>query len=87
MAFVKTDLAQVGTGGGNSLWIYRTNDTMAVVDGDDYFLLAIASLNYGDAMLVIADLDGTPINYWTSVVVNDGTTITVGDGVTLSASA
>lgn len=79
MAFVRTDLAQVATGGGNSIYIYRTNDTGAVVDSAQYFNNAVDMLNVGDLIYGILDLDGTPAYGLAVVLSNDGTNVDVSD--------
>lgn len=85
MAFSRTDLAQVATGGGNSIYIYRTADTAATVDTADYFLLGIDMLNVGDLIYVLSGIGGTPAYGLMVVLTNSGSAIDVSDAVALGA--
>lgn len=86
MAFSFTDLAQVATGAGNSIWIYRTADTAATVDSADYFLGAIGVLNVGDLIYVLSGIGGTPAYGLMVVLSNDGSAVDVSDATALGGT-
>jgi len=74
MTAVFNDLVRIASGsGGNGLFLYRTNDTKATVEGSHYLDAGVDVLKVGDIVFIAGDLDGTP---WTSqymVDSNDGT--------------
>ncbi len=56
MAFTPATLSRVGgQGAGNSLWIYKTADTLATVDGSGYFSTAAAGVASAAAKLKVGD--------------------------------
>lgn len=85
MAFIRTDLARVATGGGNSIYLYRTADTAATVDTADYFVNAVDMLNVGDLLYVLSGIGGTPAYGLMVVLSNSGTAVDVSDAVALGA--
>jgi hypothetical protein len=42
------------------IWVYRTNDTEADIEGAGYFNAVADDLNVGDMIHIHADADGTP---------------------------
>ncbi len=57
-----------GEGSSRRVFHYVSNDTLAVIDDDDYFLDEYTRLVVGDIILVSADLDGTPAHNTLMVV-------------------
>ena len=86
MAFVRTDLSLMASSGGNNIWFYRSNDTVAVIDSADYFLTAIDYVNVGDVIFLYADIDGTPAHALAVVNANTGSSIDIADTTDLAAA-
>lgn len=62
MAFTRKHLGRVSSGANGfspTVWSYKTDDTHATVDTEDYFLDAINEIRLGDIIwvLVVTDLD------------------------------
>ena len=89
MAYTHPGLHRVGPANSDvpTLWTYKTNDTVAVVRVEDYFLAASDDLTVGDLIMAYCDADGTPafqlfvVNSVssTAVDVTDGTAIDMTD--------
>ena len=77
MALDKTKMSAVAYGGGQTLYLYQTNDTAAQVAGANYFNDMADQLRVGDIILVAGDQDGSPVINVFAVSGNDGTTVTV----------
>lgn len=62
MALDLTKLAVVAQAGGYKVYMYQTNDTIAAVITDGYFdgTYGHKTLNAGDVIIAMCDLDGTP---------------------------
>ena len=79
MAFTASSLALFGaSGNSNSIWLYKSNDTLAVILAASYFNDYVKYMNVGDLLHVYADADGTPQFVDLVVTANNGTTVTVG---------
>lgn len=60
-------------GAGNSLWLYVDGDTLATIDGADYFLLEVNRLKVGDVIIAV----GNAVPGITTVLTNTGSAIDV----------
>ncbi len=78
MAFTQKKLCTIGTGGDNSLHLYSTPDADTVVETDDYFLDAYASLKAGDFILANLDTDGTRETKLYYVATSSSAGVTIG---------
>jgi hypothetical protein len=77
MALIKTNMALVGSGGGNGVYIYRTADLKATVAAANYFDGLAATLNVGDVIHVISGIGGTVVGSPFYVTANTGTVVTI----------
>ena len=78
MAYSKSDLIALGYGpGAATVWMYRTNDTLADVMAAGYFNGAAELLKVGDLIMTALDVDGTPATRTLIVSSNDGSTVAV----------
>lgn len=66
-----------GSGHGLRLHWYSTNDTVALVIADDYFLTNYKVITPGDIIIVSGDMDGTDMVKILLVKVSSSTTVTV----------
>lgn len=75
------DNTKLKASGSNALsltnFVYRTNDTLATVLGNDYFNDQAERLPVGSLITVRYDEDGTPGVAILTVTVNTGTDVTV----------
>ena len=78
MALTATNLTQLCTGGGNSLWLYRTTEADGTVTGTSgYFNDFVDSMNIGDVIFLFSGVGGTEEHGVLIVLDNDGTDITL----------
>jgi hypothetical protein len=57
MAFTPATLTRIGgVGNGNTLWLYKTADTLATVDGSGYFSTAAAGVVSAAGKLKVGDV-------------------------------
>ena len=77
MAFVATDFKTGdSSGAGVTVHTYKTNDTAATVNADDYFLSIYQILEVGDVIYIAGDLDGTPFYDFRAVSASSSSTVT-----------
>ena len=88
MAFDRSNLARLGSNntGAGALWLYRTTDSAATVNTDDYFLSAINEIQLGDIIFSMSATGTTPVLTITYVSTNSGTVIDIVDGTVISAT-
>ena len=70
MAFVDSNLTQLSTGNGFTLWHYSTTDTIATVNSAGYFNTAVKLLCVRD-LIIVSDTN-TPTMNFCIVLSNDG---------------
>jgi len=60
MAYAVTNpIQRVGPqGAGNTIWYYNDGDTLATIDGADYFLLEVDRMKVGDIVLAVGNAVG-----------------------------
>ena len=85
MAFVATDLACMATGGGNSIWLYRTADTDTVLSTAAYFNNASGVMNIHDLIYAITATGGTPVLGLCHVLTNAAGVVDVSDFTVLTS--
>jgi len=60
MALTSNSMVRIGGGAGQTLWMYKTTDTEAVMSASGYFDSMAGHINTGDILLAAVDMDGTP---------------------------
>ena len=81
MAFVDSNLTQLSTGNGFTLWHYSTTDAIATVNTAAYFNNASTQLGVRDVILV-SDTN-TPTMNWVIVLSNASGVVDVSDGTAI----
>lgn len=76
MAFDKTKLTLLASGGYGKVWSYETPDAKATVIAADYFLSKYTDLNPGDVIHVRAVVGGTEVHFDLSILVSTSVTVT-----------
>ena len=82
MAFVDSNLTQLSTGNGFTLWHYSTTDTIATVNSDGYFNTAVKLLGVRD-LIIVSDTN-TPTMNFCIVLSNDGSAVDISDGTAIA---
>ena len=82
MAFVDSNLTQLSTGNGFTLWHYSTTDAIATVNTAAYFDNAVKLLGVRD-LIIVSDTN-TPTMHFCIVLSNNGTTVDVSDGTAIA---
>jgi len=88
MAFIRNGLMRIGGANSDagSMWMYKSEDAIAVVIAADYFLDAIGEIKLNDVIFVVSSSAGTPAVTITYVNANDGVTIDVVNGLLVPAT-
>ena len=82
MAFVDSNLTQLSTGNGLTLWHYSTTDTIATVNSAGYFNTAVKLLGVRD-LIIVSDTN-TPTMNFCIVLSNDGSAVDISDGTAIA---
>ena len=82
MAFVDSNLTQLSTGNGFTLWHYSTTDTIATVNSAGYFNTAVKLLGVRD-LIIVSDTN-TPTMNFCIVLSNDGSAVDICDGTAIA---
>ena len=82
MAFVDSNLTQLSTGNGFTLWHYSTTDTIATVNSAGYFNSAVKLLGVRD-LIIVSDTN-TPTMNFCIVLSNDGSAVDISDGTAIA---
>ena len=82
MAFVDSNLTQLSTGNGFTLWHYSTTDTIAPVNSAGYFNTAVKLLGVRD-LIIVSDTN-TPTMNFCIVLSNDGSAVDISDGTAIA---
>jgi len=82
MAFSGSNLTQLATGNGFTLWHYKTSDAIATVRAASYFNDAVKLLGVRD-LIIVSDTN-VPTMHFCIVLSNDGTTVDVSDGTVIA---
>ncbi|MEZ5823459.1 MAG: hypothetical protein R3C97_01560 [Geminicoccaceae bacterium] len=75
------DLSALSYANGFTLWHYRTNDNVSLVDDAGYFDTASRMLRVGDFIFVNSSMATTPSHGVMVVVANDNTSVDVSNVV------
>ena len=82
MAFVDSNLTQLSTGNGFTLWHYSTPATIATVNSAGYFNTAVKLLGVRD-LIIVSDTN-TPTMNFCIVLSNDGSAVDISDGTAIA---
>lgn len=86
MSFTRSSLGRVS--GANTsaptVWVYKTADTIADCNTEDYFLDAINEIRLGDLITLITSTGSTIVATTSYFNQSDGTNIDIVDGVTIT---
>lgn len=74
MAFMNRNLSVIAYANGFTLWHYKTNDTIAEVQGPTYFARVAVLMNAGDIIIINCD-DGA---YFRQIKTIAGETVELG---------
>lgn len=89
MAFTLSSFAR-GSSHANSdapvIWVYRTNDNEATVEGAGYFNAVAGEVSVGDTIFIHLDADGSDTMEQTWVTANTGSVVTIQGLTNLAAS-
>lgn len=86
MAYNAANLHRLAGGSGVGFWKYVTTDTQSEVGTAGYFDEAANMLNLYDIICVAANIDSSPVVFYTFVNANSGSTVDVVNGVAIPST-